>query len=146
MFESCLEKQRLIVQQFQSCATADARYEKLITLGQSLPKLSAASKASSKLVNGCQSQMFLNSYLDHNKLVFETESDALISAGLAYLLVSVYSHERADAILKCPPDHLKQLQIDASLSASRSNGLYSLLAQMKKDAIKIITDTPSIDL
>jgi cysteine desulfuration protein SufE len=108
MFESCLEKQRKIAAQFQGCDSDKARYEKIIELGRKLPKLAGEHKTPENLVKGCQSLMYLYTRIEGDRLIFEGESDALISAGLAYLMISVYSGETPETILKCPPQLLNR--------------------------------------
>ena len=83
--------------------------------------------------------MFLRAYLNAQEIVFEAEADALISAGLAALLIQVYSNELPEVVLKCPPNYIDELGISASLTPSRANGLYSLHLQMKQQALKLLT-------
>lgn len=136
MFESCLAKQERIKSFFEGCITDQTRYEKIIELGKLLPKLNPVYKTEENEVKGCQSLMYLRSYQKDNKVYFEAESNALISSGLAYLMIEAYSGETADTILKCPPNFLVDLKIAQSLSPNRANGLYSLFIRMKQDALK----------
>jgi cysteine desulfuration protein SufE len=124
---------------FASFLDNEAKYKKIIVLGKSLPHLDPCYKIPSHLVRGCQSQMFLHSYLKNDLVIFEGESDALISAGLAALLIHVYSQETPEAILKCPPLFLKELGITEALSPSRANGLLSLYLRMKQEAAILLT-------
>lgn len=139
MFESCLEKQRLLKELFLACPTKEAKYEKIIQLGRAQPPLPPAVKRPENLVAGCQSQMYLHTYLADHKVIFEAESDALISAGLAALLINVYSNEPPEAILKCPPTYLDEIGINASLTPNRASGLYSLHLRMKQEALKLLS-------
>jgi cysteine desulfuration protein SufE len=143
MFESCLNKQKLIKEVFSTCQTEDLRYQKLIEWGRQLPKLKAEAKTSANIVKGCQSVMYLHSYWSGDGIVFEAESDALVSAGLAAILVRAYSGESPEAILKCPPTFLEDLGISASLTPNRANGLYSIHLRMKQDALKLLIEKES---
>jgi cysteine desulfuration protein SufE len=136
MYTSCQEKQAKIKAEFSKSLSEEDKYLKIIELGKSLPRLEAKYKTSENIVKGCQSVMYLRSYLKENVIVFEAESDALISTGLAAILLKVYSGESAEAILKCPPDYLEDLGIGASLTPNRANGLYSIHLRMKQDALK----------
>lgn len=136
MFESCLNRQKLVQQQFAACRTDEERYEKIISLGKQNPPLADAYKTPENVVAGCQSRMYLRSYTKEGKIFFEAESDALISSGLAVILIEVYSGESAETILKCPPDYLDSLGLSTSLSPSRANGLYSVHLKMKQEALK----------
>lgn len=138
MYESCLAKQTQMKALFDSCPTQEARYEKIIEFGKSLPKLEVAYQTPSTLVSGCQSQTYLRSYLKDSLIFFEAASDALISAGLAALLIKVYSGESPETILKCPPTFLDEIGISASLTPSRANGLYSIHLRMKQDALRLL--------
>lgn len=140
MFESCLEKQQKIKDLFLSCPTDEAKYEKIIELGRRLPPLSADDKTPENLVKGCQSQMYIHSYWLNDTIIFETESDALISAGLAALLVHVYSGEPPESILKCPPAYLDEIGISSSLTPNRASGLYSMHLRMKQEALKMLVE------
>lgn len=136
MFESCLEKQNEIKKIFQSCPTEEAKYQKIIELGRLLPPLAEKEKKAENLVKGCQSIMYLHTYELEGRLMFEAQSDALISLGLAAILLKVYSGETPETILKCPPTYLEELGISASLTPSRANGLYSIHLRMKQEALK----------
>lgn len=138
MYESCLAKQSQIKELFLSCPTAEDKYEKIIELGRSQHPLAKEWKTAENLVQGCQSQMYIHSYSSGKQMIFETESDALISAGLAALLTKVYSGEEPETILKCLPTYLDELGIPSSLSPSRANGLYSLHLRMKQEALKAL--------
>jgi cysteine desulfuration protein SufE len=87
------------------------------------------------IVNGCQSIVYLRSFLHDGHLFFQAESEALISSGLAYLLIAVYNGELPEVILKCLPVFIDELGISASLTPGRSNGLASIYLRMKQDAI-----------
>lgn len=138
MFDSCLAKQQKIKEIFLACPSMEAKYEKVIELGRHQTALPKEAKISENLVTGCQSQMYLHSYWSGDNIIFETESDALISAGLAALLIEVYSGETPEAILKCPPHYLEEIGISASLTPNRASGLYSLHLRMKQDALKML--------
>jgi cysteine desulfuration protein SufE len=136
MLESCLQKQQLIKNLFANCPTAESKYQKIIELGKQLSPLKEEEKIPSNIVKGCQSTMYLSSHLREGKVIFEAASDALISSGLAALLIQVYSNEPPEVILKCPPTYLEEIGLNTSLTPSRSNGLYSIHLRMKQEALK----------
>ncbi|MDR2539846.1 MAG: SufE family protein [Chlamydiales bacterium] len=137
-FESCLRKQTLVKKLFESCITPEEKYQKIIELGKNLPPFPSLGRTSENLVKGCQSTMYLLSCLKERKMYFEVCSEALISAGLAALLLSIYQGEPPEVILKCPPLFLEELGLYAALSPSRSNGLSSLFLRMKQEALKAL--------
>lgn len=138
MSNSCLQKQSDLQLVFKHCKNVEDRYHLIIGLGKKMPKLSAEKKREENLVKGCQSTMYLHASLKNGVMIFEGEADALISQGLAALLIHVYSEESPETILKCPPAFLEDLQIPSSLSPNRANGLYSLHLKMKQEALKML--------
>jgi len=141
MFESCYAKQAQIKETLEACPDEESRYGKIIELGRDLPKLDGRYKTPENLVRGCQSQMFLHAYLIDKRVIFEAEADALISGGLAALLIQVYSGELPEVVLKCPPNYIEELGINAGLTPNRANGLYSLHLQMKQEALKLLMES-----
>ena len=140
MFESCLEKQAKMKDRFIECTSEELKYEKLIAMGKELRGLPEELKVPQNLVSGCQSIMYLSSVYQNGKVYFAGDSDALISAGLASILIDVYSGETPEVILKCPPTFIDELGIGASLTPSRANGLYSIHLHMKQKALKLLME------
>lgn len=138
MYETCLEKQEAIKALFSHCDSEELKYQKIIEMGRQQPPLDPSYKTPENVVKGCQSTMYLHAYLKDNRVFFEAESDALISSGLAAILIHVYNNETPEAILKCPPNYLEALGISASLTPSRANGLYSIHLRMKQEALKFL--------
>lgn len=136
MFKTCLEKQNQIRALFASCRSEEEKYGKIIEMGKNLPHLDPSYKVPENFVQGCQSKMYLRTYAENDTLYFQADSDALISAGLAALVIFVYSGETATTILQCKPDYLEDLGISASLSPSRASGLYNIHLRMKQEALK----------
>lgn len=136
MSDECLKKQADLITLFASCANQEAKYQKIIELGKEMPRLAKPLKVEENRVQGCQSRMYLHSRVEGDRIYFEGDSDALISAGLAALLIRVYSGETAETILTCPPSYLQEVGIADALTPNRANGLYSIHLRMKQDAIK----------
>jgi len=137
MFKSCEDKQQTVKDLFHACGNEELKYQKIIELGRKQLPLQASEKIPENIVKGCQSIMYLTSQLVDGKVIFAAESDALISSGLAAILIKVYSGETPEVILKCPPAYLEDLGISASLTPNRANGLYSIHLRMKQDALKL---------
>ena len=138
MYDSCMAKQAAVKSIFENISSPEGRYEKIIEFGKNLPKLNEAFKIPEHLVSGCQSQTYLKAFAEDGLIYFEVGSDALISAGLAAILLNVYNGETAETILKCPPKFLDEIGISASLTPSRANGLYSIHLRMKQEALKLL--------
>lgn len=116
---------------FDEFKTPDSIYKKIIELGRDLPLPAPTLKDDKNLVSGCQSLMYLSAELSEGKLYFSAWSDALISAGLAMILLKAYNGMTPQELLAQPPSFLKELGLLSSLSPSRSNGVISLFNKMK---------------
>ena len=140
LYTSCLAKQQAVKALFSACLSAEDKYQKIIELGRQLAPLQAVYKTPENLVRGCQSNLYLHASWMDGKVAFTAAADALISAGLAALLVKVYGGESPEVILKCPPAYLDELGIGASLTPNRANGLYSIHLRMKQEALKFLLE------
>ena len=123
---------------FQDCKTAEQKYQKIIELGRSLPEMPLELKTEENIVKGCQSIVYLHSELIDGKMFYQASSDALISSGLAALLIQTYNGESPETVLQCKPTFLEDLHIYASLSPGRSNGLASMYLRMQQCALKYL--------
>ncbi len=137
-FDSCLAKQLKLKALFSDCSSPITKYEKIIELGRRSPGYPTELMTPEKLVKGCQSQMYLHATFSEGKIYFQAHSEALISAGLAALLLAVYDEETPEVILSCPPLFLEELGIHQNLSPGRSNGLSSLYLRMKQEALNFL--------
>jgi len=127
-----------LVEFFSSAGSAEERYRRIIDLGKGLDCPPFESFDDGMLVNGCQSRMYLRSELTNGKIFFHIYSDALISKGLAALLVLVYNGEDAETLVKSVPSFIQSLGIYESLTPGRSNGLASIFLRMKQEALKTL--------
>ena len=125
------EKQDRIIRQFNLLGDWPERYKYIIKLGQKLDPIDEDKKVDENLVRGCQSQVWLVTDLENEKVNFYADSDAAITKGLVALLVQFYSGETPDVILNTNPAFIKQIGMEDHLSPTRSNGLASMVKQMK---------------
>lgn len=131
-----LHKSKLLVAHFSSLPSREALYGEIMAWGKKLSPFDPAWKTEENRVAGCQSVMYLYSHLEGPQVIFYAASDALISAGLAALLIEVYSGEPAETILLSPPQFLEDLGIPSVLTPGRANGLASLYLKMKQEALR----------
>lgn len=125
------ERQQKMVEEFNSVATWEDRYKKIISMGKAMPELPASKKTDEAKIKGCQSQVWLHAQLTpEGVILFEGDSDAMIVKGLAALLVIVYSGSTPEEILKTPIDFIKQIGFEGNLSPSRANGFFNMLKQV----------------
>lgn len=139
MSYSCASKQEEVKKLFTSCKTPEDRYELIISLGRKIPPMNPLEKTLKNLVDGCQSKLFLHARYNEGVLEFEVDSDALISKGLAAILLNLYNKESPESIIKNPPTVLAELDIFSSLSPTRAHGLKSLYLKMQKIALQYLT-------
>ncbi len=129
------EKQRQIVEEFQSMNNWEERYKKIIARGRSMSPLNPKDKTDSNIVKGCQSKVWMIARMDGPNMIIEAESDASIVQGLISLLVEVYSNQSPSEILQHPPKFIEEIGLGANLSQTRANGLASMVKQIKFYAI-----------
>ena len=110
------------------------RYQYLIDLGKRLPALAAEEKTDDRLLAGCQSQVWLVSEGDSERLVFRANSDAAIVSGLIALLLRVYSERSASEILASEPRFVSEIGLSEHLSPTRANGLNAMLKAIQNVA------------
>jgi cysteine desulfuration protein SufE len=132
---TCETKQEELKKLFDACSNQQDRYELIITLGKKLPSMNPLHKIEKNLVAGCQSRLYVHAVFSENKLLFEADSDALISKGLAAILLFLYNGEAPEIILKNPPTILAELNIFKEISPVRAQGLKSLYLKMQKIAL-----------
>ncbi|MDR1120904.1 MAG: SufE family protein [Dysgonamonadaceae bacterium] len=111
------------------------KYAYLIELGNSLSPLDEKYKTSNNLIEGCQSRVWLQAdYVDGN-ILFSAESDALIVKGIVSLLIRVFSNQTPEDILATDLYFIEKVGLREHLSPTRSNGLVSMVKQIKLYAI-----------
>lgn len=134
-------KQKNLITLFSECSSREEIYKKIIELGAGLNQLSQQEINEEMRVSGCQSLMYLSTVHKNGKLYFSVYSDALISRGLAALLIQVFNEESAETIVKSDLDFLGPLHLSDLLTPSRSNGLSSLFLKMKQSAINFLINS-----
>ena len=129
--ESIQEKQNQIIDEFNFFQDWSEKYQYLIDLGKSLPDFDQNNRTDSNLINGCQSKVWLNSSFNDNIVIFEADSDAIISKGIISLLIRVFSGHNPKDILEANIDFIEKIGLNSHLSQTRANGLLSMIKQIK---------------
>ncbi|MBN2732878.1 MAG: SufE family protein [Balneolaceae bacterium] len=124
-------EQQQIIDEFSALADWTERYKHIIKVGRQLEPLDEQYKIEENLVRGCQSQVWLHTKLEDGKVIFEADSDAAITKGLVALMVRFYSGRTPDTIISTSPAFIKKIGMQEHLSPTRSNGLASMVKQMK---------------
>jgi cysteine desulfuration protein SufE len=129
------EIEKEIVEEFSLFDSWDDKYEYIIDLGKKLPPLENEFKKDENKVRGCQSTVWLVADYVDRKIYYKAESDAMIVKGLISMLIRVLSGQPADAIVNAKLDFIKEIGMMTHLAQTRSNGLLSMVKQMKNYAL-----------
>lgn len=136
MAKSIQEIQDEIIDEFSMLENRDDVYEYIIEIGKKSSPLPDEHKINENLIKGCQSKVWLVANLDNEKNIrFEGDSDALIVRGLVSLMIRVLSGQSPEAILNCELYFIEKIGMRQIISSSRSNGLTSMIKQMKLYAL-----------
>ncbi|XP_051135118.1 sufE-like protein 1, chloroplastic/mitochondrial [Andrographis paniculata] len=127
-----------IVRLFHGVQEPKAKYEQLLFYGRNLKPLDSKYKTSGNKVQGCVSQVWVRAYLDSDRnVVFEADSDSVLTKGLAALLVQGLSGRPVEEIVRVSPDFAVLLGLQQSLTPSRNNGFLNMLKLMQKKALQL---------
>lgn len=113
----------------------DDKYEYIIQLGKELPLIDPRYKKDENLIKGCQSRVWLHVDFKDGKLFFTADSDAVITKGLISLLIKVLSGHTPKEIIDANITFIDTIGLSSHLSPTRSNGLLSMLKQIKMYAV-----------
>ncbi len=116
------------------------RYRYVIELGRSLAPLPEELRTEANKVRGCASQVWFATHVDPAngapQLTFQADSDAHIVRGLIAILFAIYNHRSADEILETDAERIfTELGLKEHLTPQRSNGLASMVARIRADAL-----------
>lgn len=125
------ERQNEIVEEFELFDDWMDKYEHIIELGKSLPLIDERFKDDEHLIRGCQSRVWLQAQPEEDLVRFTADSDAIITKGLVSLMVRVLDGLPAKQIAGAELDFVDKIGLHEHLSPTRSNGLRSMVRQMK---------------
>ncbi len=124
-----------IVEEFSLFDSWDDKYEYIIDLGKKLPPLEDQFKKDENKVRGCQSTVWLTADYKDGRIYYKADSDAVIVKGLISMLIRVLSGQTPDAIVQAKLDFINKIGMMSHLAQTRSNGLLSMVKQMKNYAL-----------
>jgi cysteine desulfuration protein SufE len=128
---SIQETEQRLISEFDQFEDWIDKYNYLIELGKELPPMNDNHKTESNLISGCQSQVWLHASYENGKLIFEADSNTVITKGIISLLVQLLSNQEPQDIIDAELNVLKEIGLTNNLSPTRSNGLMSMIKQMK---------------
>lgn len=129
------EIQNEIIDEFSMFDDWMQRYEYIIELGKSLPLIKEEYKTDENLIKGCQSKVWLQGEQKEDKIVFTADSDAILTKGIIAILIRAFSNQKAEDIIKADTDFIDEIGLKEHLSATRANGLVSMIKNIKMYAL-----------
>ena len=131
MAQTLQEAEQQIIEEFEIFDDWLDKYNYIIELGKELPLIEEQYKTEQYLISGCQSQVWLHADYNDGLIYFTADSDAIITKGIINLLIRVLSGRTPQEILDCNLEYIDQIGLKEHLSPTRSNGLVSMIKQIK---------------
>ena len=131
MAQTLQETEQQIIEEFEIFDDWLDKYNYIIELGKELPLIDEQYKTEQYLISGCQSQVWLHADYHDGLIYFTADSDAIITKGIINLLIRVLSGRTPQEILDCNLEYIDQIGLKEHLSPTRSNGLVSMIKQIK---------------
>ncbi|MDE6482989.1 MAG: SufE family protein [Rikenellaceae bacterium] len=133
------EEQDRIVEEFALYDDWMDKYNYLIELSSELEPLDGAYRNDKYLISGCQSRVWIAAKESDGVITFQADSDAIITKGLAALLIRVLSGHTAQEIYDAELYFIDRIGMSENLSPTRANGLVSMIKQMKLYALAYLS-------
>lgn len=127
--------QQEIIDEFSIYGDWMDKYSLIIEYGNSLEKLDDKYKTPENIIQGCQSRVWLQTDYRNGKLYFQAESDAIIVKGLLALVLKIFNERTPVEIINADLRFMKEIGLKDHLSPTRSNGLLSVIKQIRYYAI-----------
>ena len=132
---SIKERQEEVIEEFELFEDWMDKYEHLISLGKELPIIQEEKKIEENIIKGCQSRVWLAADLNEGKVDYTADSDAIITKGIISLMIRVLTNSSPKEITETDLFFIDKIGLKEHLSPTRSNGLVSMVKQMKLYAI-----------
>ena len=129
------EIQNEIVAEFSMFDDWMERYEYIIELGKGLPLIAEEFKTDDNIIKGCQSKVWVHAEEKDGKVVFSADSDAILTKGIIAILIRAFSNQTPADILAANTDFIDEIGLKEHLSATRANGLVSMIKKIKMYAL-----------
>lgn len=126
------ERQQELISEFAMFDDWMQKYEYIIELGKDLPVIDEAYKNDDHLIKGCQSRVWLHAERNADDTIsFKADSDAIITKGMISMMIRVMNNLPANVIANADLHFVEDIGLTQHLSPTRSNGLASMIKQMK---------------
>lgn len=137
--KSIEEAEQEIIENFSLFDSWEEKYEYIIDIGKKLPALEDVHKKEENIIKGCQSTVWLVADCSEGRVFYKADSDAVIVKGLISMLIQVLSGQKAEEIIKSKVNFINEIGMMQHLAQTRSNGLLSMIKQMKNYAVAFST-------
>ena len=124
-----------IVEEFEIFDEWLDKYNYLIELSDTLPAISAEHRTEQYVIEGCQSRVWIDASFQDGVVMYSADSDAIITKGIIALLIRVLNGRSPKDILDTELYFIDEIGLSANLSPTRSNGLLSMVKQMRLFAL-----------
>jgi len=126
-----------IIEDFEMFDDWMQKYEYLIDLGKELVPIEEKYKIEDNLIRGCQSRVWLHTEKQDEKIIYTADSDAIMTKGIIAILINVLSNQKAAEIVSADLSFIDAIGLKEQLSATRANGLVSMIKKMKLYALAL---------
>lgn len=130
------QKQQDIIDEFAIYDDWMDKYEYIIELGKDLPLIDESKKTEDRLIEGCQSKVWVESEFINGKMKFSADSNAIITKGIIALLIRVMNDESPETIAKTDLHFISDIGLQEHLSPTRANGLVNMVKRLKMSAVQ----------
>ena len=129
------EIEQQIIEEFNAFDEWMDKYAYLIELGNDCPMIDVKDKVPENLIQGCQSNVWVSAKMVDGLMDIKADSDAVITKGIISLLLRVFNHKRPEDIYAANLKFIDEIGLSSHLSPTRSNGLVSMIKQIKAYAL-----------
>jgi cysteine desulfuration protein SufE len=129
------EIQEEIIDEFSMFDDWEERFQYIIDLGKSLPKIKEEYKTEDNTIKGCQSKVWLHAEMQNENVIFTADSDAIITKGIIAILIRSFSNQKPSEILNADTQFIDEIDLKNQLSPTRANGLVSMIKKIKMYAL-----------
>lgn len=133
---SIAEIEQEIIDEFSNFEDWMDKYSYIIEIGNSCPIIEEKEKVDTNLIKGCQSRVWVSAKLNEEGLMqISADSDAVITKGIISLLLRVFNNQKPEDVYAAELRFVDEIGLKSHLSPTRSNGLLSMIKQIKLYAL-----------
>ncbi len=111
----------------------------IMELGGNLEDFPIEEQKEENIIKGCQSKVWLIADENDGKVHFKADSNTDITKGLISLLIRVLNDRTPEEIIHADLNFINRIGMGSIIGSQRSNGLASMIKQMKLYAIAFQT-------